>query len=163
MPARRIPPGPGQESAWDYPRPPRVEPTARWIEVRLRGVVVAASGRAQRVLETSHPPSYYLPPADVRTDLLVPAPGRSVCEWKGAARYFDLAVEGERLARVAWCYPEPSPAFAALAGHYAFYPRLLECYVDGERAEPQLGGFYGGWITSHVAGPFKGAPGTLGW
>jgi uncharacterized protein (DUF427 family) len=116
------------------------------------------------VLETSHPPSYYIPPADVDPALLRPAAGASFCEWKGTARYFDVVV-GEAVApRAAWGYPEPSPAFAAIRGHFAFYPAAMEaCTVDGERVRPQPGGFYGGWITGDLAGPFKGGPGTAGW
>ncbi|HEY8020644.1 MAG TPA: DUF427 domain-containing protein [Thermoanaerobaculia bacterium] len=165
MAAVRIPPGPGQESVWDYPRPPRIEATGRLVEVRFAGIVLASTRRAQRVLETSHPPVYYLPPADVRMEHLVPVLGKqSWCEWKGAASYFDVVIGGERAPAAAWAYPHPVPTFAALADHLAFYPHRMEsCWVDGERVQAQEGDFYGGWITADVVGPFKGAPGTGGW
>jgi len=161
---RPEPVGPGQESVWDYPRPPVCEPTARRIRVELGGVVLADSTRARRVLETSHPPVYYLPPEDVRMDLLRPGEGRSFCEWKGEARYFDAVIDGRRTERVAWSYPAPVPRFAALADHLAFYlPAVDAGRVDDERARPQPGGFYGGWVTDDLAGPFKGGPGSMGW
>ncbi|MCL4799453.1 MAG: DUF427 domain-containing protein [Burkholderiales bacterium] len=155
-------PGPGQESVWDYPRPPRLVADARRVEVRAGGATIARSARAVRVLETASPPTFYLPPEDVDRTLLVPAPGRSVCEWKGAARYWALAHAPEEGA-VAWSYPDPVPAFAALRDHLAFYPGRVECYVAGERVRPQAGRFYGGWITRELAGPFKGEPGTERW
>lgn len=156
--------GPGQESVWDYPRPPRAERTPRRIRAVVDELLLADSTGAVRVLETSHPPTYYVPPADVRMDLLVPAAGSSVCEWKGRARYYDAVIEGRRFERVAWCYPDPTPAFEALRGYLAFYlPALDAAYVDAERARPQPGGFYGGWITSDLVGPFKGVPGSSGW
>jgi len=157
-------PGPGQESVWDYPRPPRVEPVARRVRIVFADVTLADTERALRVLETSHPPTYYLPPEDVRRDLLRPEPERSICEWKGTACYFGVQV-GERLAAAsAWSYPEPLPAFAVLKDHFAFYAsRMDACYVGEERVTPQPGGFYGGWITADVVGPFKGGPGTAGW
>jgi len=140
-----------------------VEATERWIEVRFRGVEVASTRRAQRVLETSHAPVYYIPPEDVRLELLIPTAQRSFCEWKGTARYFDLEAAGERVPGVAWSYPDPAPGFEPIRDSLAFYPHLLECLVDGERATAQPGAFYGGWVTSHVVGPFKGGPGTQGW
>lgn len=161
---RRQEPGPGQESVWDYPRPPRLERTSRHLRVVLAGRVIADSIAAWRVLETSHPPSYYMPPGDVDMALLRPAAGGSFCEWKGQAQYFDVVLGDAVAARAAWAYPDPSPAFAAIRDHLAFYPAAMEaCMVDGERAVPQPGGFYGGWITSDVVGPFKGEPGTAGW
>ena len=163
--AQPEPAGPGQESVWDYPRPPRLEPTDETVEVVLGGVVVARTTRALRVLETSHPPTYYLPAEDFADGALRPSSdGSSLCEWKGLAAYLDV-VGGDRVAaRAAWTYPDPTPAFTALAGHVALYPAAMDaCKVDGERVRPQPGGFYGGWITSRVVGPFKGAPGTLGW
>ena len=149
---------------WDYPRPPRLEPTTRHLQVRFAGVTVADTRSAYRVLETSQPPAYYLPPGDVALDLLVPVARRTHCEWKGAARYLDLVV-GERTSpQAAWCYDDPTPAFAPIAGHLAFYPqRVDECLVDGEVVQANAGDFYGGWITADVVGPFKGAPGTLHW
>jgi uncharacterized protein (DUF427 family) len=159
-----VPPGPGQESVWDYPRPPRLEPTSRALRVLLGGVVVAESRRALRVLETSHPPVYYFPPQDVRTDLLTPTGRSSACEFKGAARYFTVTAGGVTAGDAAWSYPDPLPGFAALRDHIAFYPaRMDACFVDEERVTPQPGSFYGGWITSDVVGPFKGEPGSHGW
>ncbi len=152
------------ESVWDYPRPPRVEPSDELVEVTLGGVVVASTRASYRVLETSHPPTYYLPPDAFADGALRPAEGSSVCEWKGVAAYYDLVAGTAVAARAAWCYPEPAPGFEAIAGYVAVYPALVDrCTVDGEVVEPQPGGFYGGWITSRVTGPFKGAPGTRGW
>jgi uncharacterized protein (DUF427 family) len=164
MRPKPIPPGPGQESVWDYPRPPRLEPVSHLIEVHFAGVVIARSNRCHRVLETSHPPVYYIPRADVQMQYLRPRPGSSFCEWKGQARYYSVVV-GEAVAEdAAWSYPDPTPAFAAIRDALAFYAgRVDACYVDGERVQPQPGGFYGGWITSKVVGPFKGEPGTWGW
>jgi uncharacterized protein (DUF427 family) len=164
MPPPRDPVGPGQESVWDYPRPPRCEPTDNHITVVFNGVTVADTRRAVRVLETSHPPVYYLPPDDVRMDLLEPAGGGSFCEYKGVAEYYTLRV-GDRVAgTVAWTYADPSPAFRLLAHHIAFYAAPLDgCYVAGEKVTPQPGGFYGGWVTPGVVGPFKGGPGSRGW
>jgi uncharacterized protein (DUF427 family) len=151
------------ESVSDYPRPPRVEPCSKRIRVVLGGEVIADSVDAHRVLETSHPPVYYVPLADVTTGALAPsgAPG-TVCEWKGGASYFDVVGgEGRRVERGAWTYPEPRPGFEAIAGAVAFYLAPMdECTVDGERVVPQDGGFYGGWITRDLVGPFKGTPGS---
>jgi uncharacterized protein (DUF427 family) len=170
MAVRRIEPGPGQESVWDYPRPPRVEPSRRRVRVEFDGVTVADSTRALRVLETSGPPVYYVPPEDVRMDLLVPSGGPgTVCEWKGPAEYFDLRTGGRlgpgRLGRrAAWTYPEPNRGYEAIAGWIAFYAgRVDACFLGDEPVRPQPGHFYGGWITSEVVGPFKGEPGTEGW
>lgn len=161
---RRFEPGPGQESVWDYPRPPRLERTASRVTVEHGGVVVADTTGAWRVLETSQPPAFYLPPGDIAMDLLHPATGRSFCEWKGPASYYDLVVGATTVEQAAWYYPSPTPAFAPIADHVAFYPQKLDgCFVDGEKVEPNQGSFYGGWITSKVVGPFKGAPGTMGW
>ncbi len=159
-----IPPGPGQESVWDYPRPPRLEQTPRRLEVVFAGQVVADSVRGWRVLETSHPPVYYLPPGDVRTDLLRSAGGGSFCEWKGRARYWDLVVGNREARKVAWSYPDPTASFAPIRDHLAFYADPMDaCRVDGAAVTPQPGGFYGGWITPDVVGPFKGGPGSWGW
>lgn len=162
--ADRVAPGPGQESAWDYPRPPALEPTDAHLVVVLGGVTIAATRHGYRVLETSHPPNYYFPPDDVCTDALVPGDGTSFCEWKGRARYFT-ARGGDRVEpNAAWAYDVPSTRFAAITGYVAFYPaRMDACLVDGELVVPQDGGFYGGWITARVVGPFKGGPGTRGW
>ena len=157
-------PGPGQESVWDYPRPPRVEPSAEHVLVRFGEQVVADSDDAVRVLETSHPPGYYLPRAAFAEGVLVEVPGTSVCEFKGVARYLDLRVGDAVVHRAAWYYPEPSPGYEALRDRVSLYPAVMDsCEVDGERVTPQEGSFYGGWITSRVVGPFKGAPDTLGW
>jgi len=158
------PPAPGQESVWAYPRPPLLERTERQLVVIVGGEVVADTRSAYRVLETSHPPTYYLPPEDCHFELLRPAEGMSWCEWKGRARYLDVVVDGDRRERSVWTYPEPTAGFAAIADHLAFMPALMdECRVDGELAQPQPGGFYGGWITSDLCGPFKGERGTRGW
>ncbi len=155
---------PGQESVWDYPRPPRLEPTGKRIQIVFQGVEIANTTAAYRVLETSHPPVYYLPPADIRMEYLRPAEGGSLCEWKGQASYYDLAVGSVTLPQVAWTYLKPTPSFAAIAGYIAFYAGPMDaCMVDGERVTPQPGGFYGGWITRDIVGPFKGEPGTWGW
>jgi uncharacterized protein (DUF427 family) len=164
MPAKRIPPGPGQESVWDYPRPPRVEPTSQHIRVIFNGVTIVDTQRALRVLETSHPPAYYLPPADTQLQYFSPATNSSFCEFKGAASYYTLRVGERTETAVAWYYPEPAPGFLAIKNYIALYPgRMDACYVDDELVTPQAGGFYGGWITSAVVGPFKGEPGTWGW
>ncbi len=164
MPPARVVPGPGQESVWDYPRPPRVEPCPHRLTVVFAGVTVADTTRGLRLLETSHPPTYYFPPADVRLDLLTPAGGGSVCEYKGRARYFTLAVDGRTAERCAWSYPTPAGDYAALAEHLAFYAALVDtCTVGDDVATPQPGGFYGGWVTPAVVGPFKGGPGSMGW
>ena len=161
-------PGPGQESVWDYPRPPRLESTSALLEVVLGGTVVAWTREGWRVLETSHPPTYYLPRAGFVDGALRPAAGSSWCEWKGQASYFDL-VAGDPpgatvAARAAWTYERPSPGFEDLAGAVAVMAAQVdECRVDGEVVQPQPGGFYGGWITTSVVGPFKGGPGSMGW
>ncbi|WP_299041842.1 DUF427 domain-containing protein [uncultured Thermosynechococcus sp.] len=161
---QRIPPAPGQESVWDYPRPPRLEPTAKHLRVVFNGVVIAETRRGQRVLETSHPPVYYFPPEDVQSQYLVPSPRRTFCEWKGQGAYYHVRVGDRQANHAAWYYPEPTPAFAALRNYIAFYAGLMdECTVDGVVALPQPGGFYGGWITPDIVGPFKGAPETWGW
>jgi uncharacterized protein (DUF427 family) len=136
----------------------------RHIQVIFNGVVIAETRRAKRVLETSHPPVYYIPPEDVRVAYLTPTRDTSFCEWKGAARYYSVAVNGETASAAAWYYPEPSAPYAGLRGYVAFYPaRMDACLVDGERVQPQPGDFYGGWITHEIVGPFKGASGTRGW
>ena len=153
-------PGPGRESVWDYPRPPRLAPNARLVEVRHGERPIAATRRAIRVLETASPPTFYLPPEDLSRGVLVPAPGSSHCEWKGRARYWALSEGG---APVAWTYDDPTPAFAAIRGWFSFYPARVDCFVDGERVRPQPGGFYGGWLTDDISGPVKGEPGTGHW
>lgn len=158
------PPGPGQESVWDYPRPPRLEAEPRRIRVVLAGITVADTTSAYRVLETSHPPTYYLPPADITSGCLVAATGSSFCEWKGTARYWSVRAGATNATEAAWSYPDPTPGFGDLVDHVAFYaPAMDLCEVGGEAATPQPGGFYGGWVTSWVVGPFKGEPATMGW
>ena len=153
------------ESVWDYPRPPRLEPVPQRIRVRHSGITVADSVAALRILETSHPPVYYIPAHDVVADLLRPSVSRqSFCEFKGLASYWNLVIEGSTVRDVGWSYAQPVAAYAALAGHLAFYAsKVDECWVGDERVVPQAGDFYGGWITTNLRGPFKGAPGTLGW
>lgn len=153
-------PGPGQESVWDYPRPPRVEPTAERIRIRLDGRVIADTTDAVRVLETSHPPVYYLPRSAFSAGILMPARGSSFCEFKGAAKYLTVgSAEG-----AAWFYPNPTAGFELLTDRVAVYPSAMDsCEVAGESVVAQAGDFYGGWITSKVVGPFKGEAGTLGW
>lgn len=151
-----------RESVWDYPRPPRIEADDRRVQVRHGGVLLGDSTRAVRVLETSHPPVFYLPPQDLRTDLLVENRRRTFCEFKGTAVYWDVEVEPQVRA-AAWSYPNPTPGFATIAGWIAFYPSKVQCTVGDEPVTPQEGGFYGGWITAEIDGPFKGAPGTSGW
>lgn len=152
------------ESVWDYPRPPALVPCERRVRIEFGGTFLADSRSALRVLETSHPPTIYLPPGDVRLDLLTPIAKTSFCEWKGIATYFDIRA-GERVERgAAWTYRDPSPAYAALRDFVSVYPgRMDACLLDEEAVAAQPGDFYGGWITSDVAGPFKGAPGTRGW
>lgn len=157
-------PRPGQESVWDYPRPPRLEVFAGSITVELGGLVIAETDRAWRVLETSHPPTYYLPRECFVDGALQPATGSSWCEWKGQAAYFDLVTARIVAPRAAWTYLKPTRGFADIAGAIAVMATLVDrCTVNGEEVVPQPGGFYGGWITSWVAGPFKGAPGSMGW
>lgn len=159
-----VPPATGQESVWDYPRPPRLESSDRHIEIILGGETIADSRRAWRVLETSHPPVYYLPTEDIRMALLEPAAGSSFCEWKGAARYWTVRSGDHVLDRVGWSYPDPSAGFEPIRDHIAFYAGPFDAVtVDGEPVTPQPGGFYGGWITADVVGPFKGTPGSMGW
>lgn len=160
-----LPAGPGQESVWDYPRPPRLEPTTRHLVVEVGGRVVAETTRGARVLETSHPPVYYFPPSDVDAAVVVPdGAHQTQCEWKGGAAYFDVVLGHRRIPRVAWCYPRPVPEFASIRGWLAFYAgRVDRCLVDGQVVTPQPGEFYGGWITPDVVGPFKGGPGSWGW
>ncbi|MEE4317534.1 MAG: DUF427 domain-containing protein [Erythrobacter sp.] len=155
---------PGQESVWDYPRPAIAEPTSRHIRIVHRGVVLADTRSAWRTLETSHPPTYYIPPSDIAMAHLRPNPSRSLCEWKGQAAYWDVVIGDECLVGAGWSYPSPTRAFAGIAGHIAFYAGPFEkVLVDAEQVTPQPGGFYGGWITSHEAGPFKGIPGSRFW
>ncbi len=163
-PAEIIKPGPGQESVWDYPRPPRLEPVTKPIRVVFAGTEIAAAPASFRVVETAGAPVYYLPPTTVRTGLLRRSDQTSLCEWKGQACYWSIQV-GDRQARnAAWSYPEPVPDFGAIRDHFAFFAgRVDACYLGDERVEPQPGGFYGGWVTANIVGPIKGEPGTESW
>ena len=157
-------PGPGQESVWDYPRPPQLEADSRHVVVMLGDTVIADTHRAHRVLETSHPPSFYLPRDDVRMEHLRQEAGLSRCEWKGEATYWSVVTpDGRVLSKVGWAYDRPFPEFGPIRGYLSFYPAALECYVDDQRVQPQAGGFYGGWVTPELVGPFKGEPGSAAW
>lgn len=161
---KRVEPKAGQESVWDYPRPPRLEASNKHLKIIFNGEIIAETNRAFRVLETSHPPVYYFPPEDVRMEFLTTANGSSFCEWKGRAGYYDLQV-GEKIVRnAAWFYPNPTESFKQIKDYLAFYPSKMDaCYVNGELVQSQEGDFYGGWITSEIVGPFKGGAGTWGW
>ena len=160
----RIEPKVGQESVWDYPRPPRLELSGKPIQIVFNNAIIADTNKAYRVLETSHPPVYYLPPQDVKLEYLQSTSQQSFCEWKGWAKYYSLIVGDKEAINVAWSYPEPTSSFAAIKDYIAFYAGPMDaCYVNGEKVIPQPGGFYGGWITSDVVGPFKGEKGTWGW
>ncbi len=161
---QRIEPGPGQESVWDYPRPPRVEPVHARVTIELGGRVIADTTSAMRVLETSHPPAIYLPPEAFVEGSLQPAEGTSFCEFKGSAAYRDVVSGDVRAPKAAWYYPSPSRGFESIAGFVSVYPgRMDRCTIDGETVQPQEGDFYGGWITANIVGPFKGGEGTWGW
>ena len=154
----------GQESVWKYPRPPALERTSKLIQVYYAGALIAETRDAWRVLETSHPPVYYLPRRDIEMSYLDPISSASGCEWKGSAQYFDVRVGEDHAAQAVWTYPRPTDRFAPLEDHFAFYAQKMErCLVDGEVVRPQPGTFYGGWITQEVVGPFKGGPGSFGW
>lgn len=161
---RRDKTSPGQESVWDYPRPPALRRSDELVEVHFGGQLIASTRESVQVLETSHPPTYYIPREAFKDGILVPVKGHTHCEFKGRADYFDVVV-GDRVARRAvWQYPKPTPKFTSLSDHVALMPATMDaCYVDGELVTPQEGQFYGGWITSKVSGPFKGGPGTMGW
>jgi uncharacterized protein (DUF427 family) len=156
---------PGQESVWDYPRPPRLVHDAREVIVRVAGIEIVRTHRALRMLETASPPTFYLPFADARRELLVPSPASrsSRCEWKGDARYWSIRAGDELLHEVGWSYPAAAAPYEAIAKCFSVYPGRVECLVDGERVRPQDGGFYGGWVTNEIVGPWKGGAGTSGW
>ena len=161
---KRIQPGPGQESVWDYPRPPRLENFSGHIKIIFNDVTLVDSHSAKRVLETSHPPVYYIPPEDIKMEYLLNNPHTSWCEWKGEAYYYDVLVQGTRATRTAWFYPDPAEGFRDLTGYVAFYAEPMDtCFVNGQKVRPQPGNFYGGWITDNIVGPFKGMPGSLQW
>ena len=153
----------GEESVWDYPRPPRVVPDAREVIVLAGDHALVRTRRAMRVCETASPPTFYLPRAGLDPAFLHDAPGVSMCEWKGRARYLTVAVPGLRCERVAWCHDDPLPGFEGLRGHIGIYPSPLACFVAGVRVQPQPGRFYAGWVTPEVVGPFKGEPGSERW
>lgn len=164
MHRNRIVPEPGQESVWDYPRPPRVEDTPKHIQVVFNGILIAETRRAKRILETSHPPNYYIPPEDIEMTVLTRTDRTSWCEWKGQATYYTVQVKDKIASNAAWAYPAPAPGYEGIRDYISFYPQGMDaCYVDGEKVTPQPGQFYGGWITHDIAGPFKGGPGTMGW
>ncbi|MCL2938725.1 MAG: DUF427 domain-containing protein [Trichodesmium sp. MAG_R02] len=159
-----IPPQPGQESVWDYPRPPRLEDTDKSIRIIFNNVVLAETNKAKRVLETSHPPSCYIPPEDVKVEYLISNPRKTFCEWKGYASYYDISVDAKYVNYPVWRYLEPTTYFLPIKGYYSFYANLMDaCYVNDELVKPQAGNLYGGWITSDIVGPFKGEAGTRWW
>lgn len=160
----RVEPGPGQESAWDYPRPPSVEPVRRILRVEFGGLSVAETIAGLRVVETASPPTYYFPPSDVATEFLEPCRLATICEWKGLASHWTIRVGDHAAEEAAWSYPDPRPGYEGIRGYLAFYARKVDvCTVGSEKVVPQEGSFYGGWITSDVVGPFKGGPGTEAW
>jgi uncharacterized protein (DUF427 family) len=164
MKPKRIDPGTRQESVWDYPRPPRVEDSKRHVKVIYNNTVIAETKEAKRVLETSSPPVYYIPPKDIRMEYLVKTARRTLCEWKGVANYYTVVVGDKRAENAAWFYPEPTTGYEPIKDYVAFYPQKMDaCYLDGELVKPQAGSFYGGWITKDIVGPFKGEAGTEGW
>ena len=152
----------GQESVWDYPRPPKLKPFSGTVEVFANDTLLARSADTLRVLETASPPTIYIPPQDIDMSLLTRAAGNTFCEWKGSASYWKQVNDPEGIA-VAWSYREPFPAFAKIRDYLCFYPGRIACYIDGERVQPQPGEFYSGWITAAIAGPFKGEPGSGHW
>jgi uncharacterized protein (DUF427 family) len=164
MPPQRICPQAGQESVWDYPRPPRLEKVDKKIEIVFCGQTLADTNGAYRVLETSHPPVYYLPPADIQMQYLQLTDRGSFCEWKGTAVYYHVIGRERTVENAAWTYPSPTKNFLPIAHYIAFYPQYMDaCYVNSELVTPQPGEFYGGWITNNIVGPFKGSPGSWGW
>ena len=158
------PVGPGQESVWDYPRPPALQRVEKPIRIIVEDAVLADTTAAYRVLETSHPPVYYIPPADIDIGRLVKSPGGSFCEWKGGADYWAYQTPTRSIAKIAWSYPRPTPTFEPITGYLAFYAHKVDqATVDGQDVTPQPGNFYGGWITPDIIGPYKGIPGSMGW
>ena len=159
-----IPPQPGQESVWDYPRPACLEDVSQPIRVISQGIVLAETNRGKRVLETSHPPTYYIPSEDIKLECLIPTPRKTWCEWKGRCQYYDAIVEGKHLNCAAWRYIEPTSPFLAIQDYYGFYASVMDaCYLGEEHVKARPGGYYGGWITKNIVGPFKGGAGTMGW
>ena len=161
---KRIEPKAGQESVWDYPRPPQLERTNKHLKIIFNGEIIAETNQGFRVLETSHPPVYYFPPEDVRIEFLSKADGSSFCEWKGRAGYYNLQVGEKSVENAAWFYTNPTANFKEIENYLAFYPSKMDaCFVNDELVETQAGDFYGGWITKDIVGPFKGGAGTWGW
>lgn len=159
-----IPPAPGQESVWDYPRPAILQDTNKHIRIIYNGITLAETNKAKRVLETSHPPVYYIPPEDIKLEYLIETPRITWCEWKGSSRYYDVSVGDKYTNQAAWRFFDPTPDFIPIKTYYGFYAGLMDaCYVDDELVTPQAGNYYGGWITKDIVGPFKGGPGTMGW
>lgn len=164
MKPQPIKPGPGQESVWDYPRPPRLEQTSKRLQVIFNGVTLADTTHGYRVLETSHAPTYYISPNDVAMEYLRLTHRATACEWKSGARYYTVEVNGRVAVDAAWSYPNPVLSFVRIKDYIAFYPAPMDaCYVDGVKAQPQQGGYYGGWVTPDIVGPIKGVPGSWGW
>lgn len=153
----------GEESVWDYPRPPALSPDKRTVEVRWMGKQIAHSSDAIRLLETASPPGFYIPPSDINREYFKDNSRSSFCEWKGAAQYYDIEIDGNKLSMAAWSYENPNPPFDDIAGYVSFYPGKVKCFVNDTEVEPQPGKFYGGWITPEIKGPVKGEPGTGGW
>ncbi len=159
-----IPPKPGQESVWDYPRPAILEDTNKHLKVIFNGIILAETNKGKRVLETSHPPGYYIPPENVKQEYLIQNTKKTFCEWKGWACYYDISIGNKYVKNAVWQYLNPTSSFLPLKGYYSFYASLMDaCYVNDELVKPQVGDFYGGWITNDIVGPFKGEPGTKWW
>lgn len=159
-----IPPQPGQESVWDYPRPAILQDTNKHLKVICNGIVLAETHRGKRVLETSHPPTYYFPPEDIKLEHLIETSRKGLCEWKGRYQYYDIRIGDKNINYGAWRYLDPTPDFVPIKEYYGFIAALMDaCYVNDELVTPQSGDFYGGWITADIVGPFKGEPGTMGW
>ncbi len=164
MSIQRIEPKPGQESVWDYPRPPAIEPFNGHLRIILGGEVILDSNKSYRVLETSHPPTYYIPMADFKDGAVIKTSGSSFCEWKGMAEYYNLHANDQLIRKCAWGYSHPNERFAVIKAHISVYAHMMEaCFVNGELVKAQAGDFYGGWITNNIVGPFKGGEGTWGW
>jgi uncharacterized protein (DUF427 family) len=161
---KKIKPAAWQESVWDYPRPPRLEKISKEIKIIFNGETIVLTNIAMRVLETSHPPVYYIPSVDIKMEFLIPGIGNSFCEWKGNSNYYDVRIKDKLANKAAWYYPSPTNEFTEIKNFVAFYASKMDgCYIDSEKVIPQPGGFYGGWITKDIVGPFKGEPGTFGW
>lgn len=164
MQIKKVKPGKGQESVWDYPRPPKLEAFKGSIRIQFNDEVILETDQGLRVLETSHPPTYYFPKNSFKEGIFKPNPHSSYCEYKGIAGYFDIVVKGKTAKKAAWYYPNPTAPYKDLKDHVCIYAHLMDaCYLNDERVKAQEGDFYGGWITSNIVGPFKGGAGTWGW